>query len=661
MIRLQKAGYLLGLMTLGSAWVILTGFKSAPVILSDEWTYRSQIAFLSFNEFSIPNYLYSAIYGVTTFFKNFYLATQILNLFFFIGFCLVLFLAARLFTDFWPAALLAFGVLISPLGLFVGLQMPDAPYFFFVSLAIFALLRSLFFSKTYIQYLVLFLGSVATFLAASFVKPHAIFFLLCSLILALVFRPKELVTLSRSLAISVICGVAWIALKLGIGFMVGGPKGFAIFGEGYEKALFERLFGLSLPTTNLASGLTLAVGTQEGFNWLPLIINFAIWFAILGGAYFIVRNQLDPDAQRPTFFMLGIISGVSAIILAFQVFVTFSGDIHTDRMLLRHFEFVFPLLLATLLARHNVLNSWTKSNPVVLAGILGAVFLFPLAPYSPNLSDSVLLYGYTGNRFLFVLLLAVVALAWFFAKKAIWVASGMVVISFLGSVLSQPQLAYRNEYSQIEQTVDSYVSLETGASIPVIVSYRKQDAASFLFLLNRGLGSYSVSTSNDELIDLGALDRTEDYLIIGNVEVLGGEGFVTLEPGYSRLYPALGTRLEGQTIFQNGLEVSSVVPNPPQNGYGPVIRSNSVVRLQEPLSPGERLKLSLLGHDESYGGETLIINLGGERFSLAIPRFTEIQEFYLEFPNSAPSDELELDLGGQDYEFTLVGLNRVRE
>lgn len=661
MIRLQKAGYLLGLMTLGSAWVILTGFKSAPVILSDEWTYRSQIAFLSFNEFSIPNYLYSAIYGITTFFENFYLATQILNLFFFLGFSLVLFLAARLFTDFWPAALLAFGVLISPLGLFVGLQMPDAPYFFFVSLAIFALLKSLFFSKTYNQYLALFFGSVATFLAASFVKPHAVFFLLCSLILALIFRPKELVTLSRSLAISVICGVAWIALKLGIGFMVGGPKGFAIFGEGYERALFERLFGLSLPTKNLASGLTVAIGTQEGFNWLPLIINFAIWFAILGGAYFIVRNRKDPVSQQPTFFMLGIISGVSAIILAFQVFVTLSGDIHTDRMLLRHFEFVFPMLLATLLSRQNFSNRNAKSNPVVLVAILAALFLFPLAPYSPNLSDSVLLYGYTGNRFLFVILLALVALSWFYAKKTIWVSSGIVVLSFLGSALSQPQLAYRNEYSQIEQTVDSYISLEAADSIPVIVSYRKQDAASFLFLVNRGLGSYSVATRNDELIDLGALDRTKDYLIIGNLEVLGGEGFVALEPGYSRLYPALGSQVEGQSLFQSGLEVSSVAPIPTQNGYGPIIRSNSVIRLQEPLSPGERLKLSLLGHDESFGGETLVISLGGQRLSLAIPRFAEIQEFYLEFPNSAPSDVLELDLGGQVYEFTLVELSRARE
>ena len=655
--KLSRSLTISGIFILGSLWLVWTGFKSAPVILADEWIYRSQIAFINPADFSIPNFLYSWIYQASDLFENFYRGTQVLNLLFFVGFSFVVYLFARLFADFWPSVLLAFATLISPLGLFVGLQMPESPYFFVISLALYLVVRSLFFASEVAQSRILFISGIAVILLASFIKPHAVFFLFAVLTLTVFYG--EGLGFSKPLRISliIVCGTIWVGLKLGIGYLIGGPKGFAIFGEGYEKSLFEQLFGLGLPQVEVAlTSASAPIVETVSINWLPLGINFLLFIIVLGAIWFLARKTFDQAAFIPIKYILFLTGILAIVILLFQIFITRSGDIHTDRFLGRHFEFLLPLLLATLLGRKSKVVRIETQQVLVIGLLLAALLVFPLAPYSPNLSDSSLLYGFTGNRLLVVMGLAVLAFIVISKTSPVWVAGTTLILSLVLSALTQPLLAFRNSVQPVEKVVAGYRELSDSSEIPNIYSFRKQDAAAFLFLLNRGLGGYTVITKEQPLLELSALDRSNQTLVIGNVEVVRGGEFVTLDFGYGRLFPSESKEIQGQSKYQEQVEVLSVTPEPNQNAYGLVIRENTSFSLPRVFQPGERIKISLVGHDERFGGETVSFSLGGEKLALQIPEFSQLQEFYLEFPNGSPSNQLDLSLEGQQVNFTLAQL-----
>ena len=646
---------ILGFFVLGSLWVALTGFKSAPVILADEWIYRSQIAFMNPSDFSIPNYLYSWIYQISDLFETFYRGTQILNLLFFIGFSLVVYLFARLFADFWPSILLAFATLISPLGLFVGLQMPETPYFFFISLAIYCVVRSLFMTYDLARSRVLFIAGIIVLLAASFIKPHAVFFLFAVLVLT-VFSEKPL-GLSRPLTLCLMFGLGatWIGLKLGIGYLVGGPKGFAIFGEGYERSLIEQLFGEGVPQVELAlSQASAPIAPAVQLNWLPLAVNFLLFLIVLGIIWFLAKETIDRAAFAPIQFVLLLTVIVSLIIMLFQIFITRSGDIHTDRFLGRHFEFLVPLLIAALFSRKSNVHRIGTKQVIAISVMAIALLVFPLAPYVPNLSDSSLLYGFTGNRWLFVVGLVALAFVVISRAKVVWIASTSLILSAVLAGVTQPLLAFRNSEQPVEKIVSSYRELSPESEIANIYSFRKQDAAAFLFLLNRDLGDYNIITKEAPLLDLSKIDRSKQTLVIGNIEVANGGEFVMLDFGYGRLFPSMNEKIPGQRTYQEQFEIESAAPEPTQNAYGLVLRKDSTLVLQRTFQPGEKIKIALVGHDERYGGETVVFSLGGEKLALQIPQFSQLQEFYLQFPNGTASNELSLNLEGQEIEFTLA-------
>jgi hypothetical protein len=655
--------YLAGLILLGSLWVVWTGFKSAPVVLADEWIYRYQAAFQEASEFSIPNYLYSSIYGLASLFPDFYRAVQVFNLIFFIAFVIVVYFFARLFAEFWPSALLSFATLVSPLGLFVGLHMPESPYYFFVGLALLLFTKALVLSASKKAFFLFLVSSFLVLLASSFIKPHALFFLAGLLLALVLWSPRNLLTRVQSSILALGVGVSWIVSKLGIGYLIAGPNGLVIFGEGYEKTLFDQLLGRGVEVRQLALGESVAAAPATlPFDYLPLAGNFALLGVILAVAgYLGVRMTPNAKAMRGLLVVITLFAVLSLVILFFQVLITRAGDSHADRMLLRHFEFIAPFLLAPVLVPGVQTGKAGLQRNAVMASLVGlfALLLFPLGSYNPSISDSTMLYGFTGSRIAIALVVLLALILAFFSKFQIRNALSAVAVMALLSVMSQPLLSFRNSPLPVERAVEAYELVSLDSEIPQIYSFRKQDAAAFLFLLNRGMGDYVVVSAENSILDLESVSIATPVVVLGNIEVANGGHYALIEEGYTRFYNLDSQPQLAQREFPEKLELVSISPYPNQNSYGPVIKSDTIIELIRPINPGDTVRLTILGHNESTGGETVAFSLGGESSTLQLPEFSTASVFNLQFQNSAESNLLEVRLNGQNLEFTLSALELI--
>lgn len=346
--------FVLALWSISRVWTVL------PSIMQDEYIYTSQAKNLPFAEQFYSNYLFSLVMGATNYCgDDFYACTKTINSFFFMGTVFVTLLIAMRFLTFRWSVFVASVTALSPIAIPVSYFMPETMYFSMMTLTIWL---TLVVSKR--EGWVLWIISGLSLGATALVKPHAVFMLPAFVIFALIFAYKKSDSnWLHAIRAGAAVGVGFAVTKFGLGFAFAGTEGLKLFGgygtpvgaltgaaaaedvvvgtEGVARSGLEVL--VTVATTHLlahAAAMLLLAG-------LPLLLSLRV-------SYSVVKTK-QPIGEVSSLFVLVALITVSmvGVVALFEAYVTASGDDHSDRLILRYYEFLIPqfIVMGLLLPR----------------------------------------------------------------------------------------------------------------------------------------------------------------------------------------------------------------------------------------------------------------------------------------------------------------------
>ena len=364
-----------------------------PSVMQDEYVYLSQALFNPLSADVYGNFVYSLIYSPLAMFgESFYVIAKLLNTVFLFGFIFVVYLFGVEFIGRKLALLIAVATGFGSISLYSSFFMPEMMFFFFASITLYFLYKAI--STTDSGWL-WFIASLGSLTLTGLVKPHA-FILWIGLLVFLILMLARQGENRRNLASWLIAlFVAYPSLKLFLGFVLAGEAGFTFLGRGYEESLvrFLEMMGLASSEALSASSSVATASSliEPSVGTTALLVTIVLSFITLligtflasAGSFwvYIVRFRTLTDFQ----VLVGVVAAVYIVaIAAFTALVTLTGDDHSDRILLRYFEFLAPFIILSALIevnRRELLKTrvvvWTAAASVgAFAGwiVVGTVF-----------------------------------------------------------------------------------------------------------------------------------------------------------------------------------------------------------------------------------------------------------------------------------------------
>lgn len=438
-----------------------------PAILQDEFIYTYSSRRIGFWDqapaYDFGNYLFNVIYSSTLFCGDaFYTCGKVLNLIFFSGFVFVLFLIALRFLNFWWALGVAAAVYLSPVSVYVSMYLPESLYFFLISCSVLLVVLALE-SDSWRSWLVAgaFLG------AAGLAKPHALISLMAFGLFIFIYsigkRPFFKPLLVRGL--SVLGG--YLAIRVGLGFLLAGPKSLNVFGAYGASTGVGELVG-TVATGSVQETTTLVgAGPVEGaLGLFPLqllthgytlvsLLGAAIAALILVTIRIAAKGEATPKEAFALFVLIWLGVMVISIVL-FTGWITGQGDDHTTRVLLRYYDFLFPIvaLAAVVMVVDPAFRSapaWQRWLGVALPAVLAtSAFTGFFATLTIQIADAPNLAGFVVDKFVadgvgilgFIALLIIA----FYPGLAKYGVAGFLAFSLiLGGWQAQGQYTYFRE------------------------------------------------------------------------------------------------------------------------------------------------------------------------------------------------------------------------
>lgn len=432
-------------------WAVARVWPVLPAVMQDEYVYSTQSRFTPFAEQQFPNYIYSWLYSSTSMCgDNFYQCAKGYNaVFFFITLVFIYLIAARIVGHAWAVTVTTVSA-VSPIHAYVAYFMPESMYMAFMFATIWVTLNAV--RDGHWQRWLL-AGSMLGLTAL--VKPHAFFALPAFLLVAIIVSARESEHSFKRVALKTASfGVAFLAVKYAIGFAFAGPAGLSLFG-GYG--------GLDAVVNQISSGAD-AVNQESAKSFgqvffevtamqlpahlsllmliagLPLLLSLRVVF----GAF----KSKEPISELGSFVVLvGIISFSFAIVVAaFEGFVSAGGDDHSDRIIMRYYEFIIPLLLILGLAFEKYVASKTLSRViqslVVIAGSTFVLVYFQSSIES-QFADSGLLVGIlqTPGALVTIYILEILG-------ALIWIFKPEISEKWLGRALLPLMILFMGAFSQ---------------------------------------------------------------------------------------------------------------------------------------------------------------------------------------------------------------------
>lgn len=321
-----------------------------PAILGDEYIYAVNARKGALWEPALAgdfsNYLFNLVYQVTDQCgPSFYSCAKALNVFFFMGFALVVFAIAFRYLGFWPAYGFMVAVSLSPLSVYTSMFLPESMYFFFIALVFAAAVRAidaLTFQNTALLGVLLGITSL--------VKPHA---WLSAIPLALVVGIVALYHQSdnrirRAVFHTAALAGSAIAARVMVGLIIAGPQVLDFFGQYAGGQTIQEIAdgtqGNDVDGTAFSGPLQGVIdlfGSQLGIHIVTIVAVMGI--SILALTSRLLRTfQLktaDPIANLSLLLFVWLAVLVVEIV-AFTGWVTGGGDDHTTRVLIRYYEFL---------------------------------------------------------------------------------------------------------------------------------------------------------------------------------------------------------------------------------------------------------------------------------------------------------------------------------
>ena len=402
----NKIAAVIGLVVLGFVYWRL--MPTLPTVMQDELVYMIQSRHTDPADSPFPNYLFSWVYSSTLWLgTEFYNYVKFLNFIFLAGFGAIIYLLSRKMFGLWISIAVALAAVAGPASLYGSIFMPEAMYIFFAGLSFYLVLKvpAAPFKSSWRWLLAAGLSMALT----SLVKPHALF-LTVGFALFFLFASKwrkEKIA-DRLLAAATFLATT-IAVKLLGGLLLAGPNGVTLFG-GYGSvesliARFLSLIGLSGSEPNTSGSEGESIEAQPATSFLELTVQqFGLHFLAMGFllapawyVFFSTKFSVKSSMAELALFSLGT---MMIVISAFGAYVTTTGDDHTDRVLLRYYEFLIPIVY---LGAYQVLKQ--KHPEGILKYVFFGVFLLSavlisangIAGTEPKLSDSSYLLGIFDN------------------------------------------------------------------------------------------------------------------------------------------------------------------------------------------------------------------------------------------------------------------------
>ena len=396
----------LALWSISRVWTVL------PSIMQDEYIYTSQAKNLPFAEQFYSNYLFSWVMGVTNYCgDDFYACTKTINSVFFIGTVFITLLIALRFLSFRWSVFAASVTALSPIAIPVSFFMPETMYFSMMTLTIWL---TLVVSKQ--KSWVFWIAPGLSLGATALVKPHAVFMLPAFVLFVFIFAYKKSdANWLQAIRAGVAVAVGFVVTKFGLGFAFAGTEGLKLFGgygtpvgaltgaaaaedvvvgsEGVARSGLEVL--VTVASTHLvahASAMLLLAG-------IPLLLSMRV-------SYSVVKTK-QPIGDVSSLFVLVALITVSmvGVVALFEAYVTASGDDHSDRLILRYYEFLIPqfIVMGLLLPRFTDSKRLFR---IIQGSIIVAASMFFTIYYPPTFdkqyADSSTLPGMGDGQGFFV-------------------------------------------------------------------------------------------------------------------------------------------------------------------------------------------------------------------------------------------------------------------
>jgi phosphoglycerol transferase len=380
--------------------------------MQDEYIYSSQAKNLPFVEQFYSNYLFSWVMSVTNNCGiDFYTCTKGINSLFFLGTVLLTFLIAIRFLPFRWSVFAASVTALSPIAVPVSYFMPETMYFSMMTLTIWL---TLVVSRR--QSWLLWIVSGLSLGATALVKPHAVFMLPAFVIFAFIFTFKKFdSSWIQGLKAGVASAAGFLIAKFGIGFAFAGTQGLKLFG-GYGSPV-EALTGaasaegVSAGAEGVAlSGLQVLVfvaSTHLLTHASAILLIAGIPFMLSIGVTYSVTKTKEPIGEVRALFVLVALIAVSMIVVValFEAYITAIGDDHSNRIILRYYEFLIPqfIVMGLLLPKFTDTKRLFRiiQGSIVVAASMFFTILFPTAIRNMH-SDSSTLPGIGSDQVFFI-------------------------------------------------------------------------------------------------------------------------------------------------------------------------------------------------------------------------------------------------------------------
>lgn len=396
-----------------AAWSISRVWTVLPSIMGDEYVYTSQAKHLPFAEQFYSNYVFSWIMSATNFCgTDFYPCTKSINSVSFILAIVFSFLIAIRLLSFRWSVFVASVVALSPMAIPVSYFMPEIMYFAAMTAVVWVALWVSDKDKWWLWSLV-----GASLGIAALVKPHAIFMLPAVAIFAAVVSykkaPPGLISGFKSGASAIL---GFVVLKFGLGFLFAGVEGFKLFGgygspiDALTSAATNQEPSVALAEGSTATGLELLVTVSVGhllmhlaavllIAGLPLLLSLRVMLAV-------VKKPEPIGPVSSLFVLVGLITfSMIAVVAVFEAYVTAGGDDHSDRLILRYYEFLIPqfLIMGLLLPRFTDSKRLYRilQGGLVVAGSMFFTVYYPIT-FDKQYADSSTLPGIGDGQGFFI-------------------------------------------------------------------------------------------------------------------------------------------------------------------------------------------------------------------------------------------------------------------
>lgn len=554
-----KLGVFLASLVATSVWTFNQVKDINPAILQDEWIYMVSSRLVSPWAQDVPfdfgNYLFNLIYSSTNLCgEAFYTCAKVMNLVFIQGFAITLFIVALRFLPTWGALLFYVAVALSPTAVYTSMYLPEPLFFFLIGLTLLAILRTADHPSWQNWALVgIPLG------LAGLVKPHALMAAMAIGIYLLVSTIEEKPYLKNALMNAGALLGSFLLVRVGLGFAIAGPKALNVFGAyGASNAVGEFVGGVTSGSAATEGSLVGAgpvagaVGLFPAQSYTHIMVVSALLGVAVVAIILATINSFRAEVIRPVhrlavLTLIWLIFMVIAIVL-FTGWVTGSGDDHTTRVLLRYYDYMFPIVslagaaVITDKAIMGGMKAWVRWVVVVpMFMLISAAFAGYFGTLTIQIADAPNLAGLVVDKFtvdtianLGFLTLLVIA---FFPKFTVWAAAVLIPFTMIstGYQIQDQYQGFRLEASAADNAghfvADTLSAEEIDSTLVLAESRFDGRVASFwmeansdLEILNPG-SVYPLSMVADDI----------DYVLaIGNVSFETGEVISTAD-GY-KLY-----------------------------------------------------------------------------------------------------------------------------